>query len=464
MISSANHKRIGIYYLLIGLLIGIIGAILSIIIRVELYSSSTNIISYANVSYYNYNIMNHGLIMIFFILMPILLGAFGNYFLVLTVGLVDIVYPRINNIGYLLVLLAYVLVEIGILGEYILGVGWTLYPPLSIITSTYLISIIFIALLVSGVSSILTGINFVLLSLYSLTIDLLLISYIITSIMILYTLPVLSGIFIISISDILLSTSYLINYGDSVIYQHLFWYFGHPEVYILILPSFGLINYTLSYSINNYIFGVISMTIALISILIFGSIVWAHHMYVVSLESDTNLYFSIVTLIIAIPTGTKLYNWLFLSFDHYHSSIFITSLQLNIVLGLLFIIIIILGGVTGIILGNNILDIYLHDSYYVIAHFHYILSIGSVVSITLTLTFLIPYIHPYLTSVSSISITHILILFLNLNLIFVPLYYLGFNILPRRILEYSDYLFSWNSVATISVVSLYMLILTIIFS
>jgi heme/copper-type cytochrome/quinol oxidase subunit 1/quinol-cytochrome oxidoreductase complex cytochrome b subunit len=464
LISTTNHKRIGLYYLLTGAYIAILGIILSIIIRVELYCPDNNIINMSNVSFYNYTITNHGLLMLLFIVMPIVFGAYGNYLLVLTVGLIDIVFPRINNFGWLLLILSYVLIQFGILTEYLTGTGWTLYPPLSTITSTYLISTIFLALAISGVSSLLTSVNYLLLIPYLLHIsDLLLISFLITALMILYTMPVLAGAFLLATSDILLSTSYFSNYGDPVLYQHLFWWFGHPEVYVLILPSFGLINYSLSQYTSNYIFGSISMILALISILVFGSLVWGHHMFTVNMESDTNLYFSILTLVIAIPTGTKLYNWLFLSYS-YPYNLYQTS-NLPLLLCFIFVFIIIAGGITGIILGNNILDIQLHDTYYVVAHFHYILSLGSVISIILTLIQISSYINPVRVEtflMSCLDISYISILFIFLNIIFLPMYFLGFNTMPRRIPSYADYLFPWNSLSTISVVAFYLCLLSLI--
>ena len=243
LISTTNHKRIGLYYLLTGAYIAILGIILSIIIRVELYCPDNNIINMANVSFYNYTITNHGLLMLLFIVMPILFGAYGNYLLVLTVGLIDIIFPRINNFGWLLLILAYVLIQFGILTEYLTGTGWTLYPPLSTITSTYLISTIFLALVISGVSSLLTSVNYLLLIPYLLHIsDLLLISFLITALMVLYTMPVLAGAFLLATSDILLSTSYFSNYGDPVLYQHLFWWLA-----VLTRPP-----KTLLYSENSY--------------------------------------------------------------------------------------------------------------------------------------------------------------------------------------------------------------------
>lgn len=227
LISTTNHKRIGLYYLLIGSYIAILGIILSIIIRLELYSSSNTIINISNISFYNYTISNHGLLMLLFIVMPIVFGSYGNYLLVLTCGIVDIIFPRINNIGYLILLVSYLLIQYSIFTEYLTGSGWTLYPPLSTITSTYIISTMYLALSLSGISSLLTSINYLLLIPYLLHItDLLLISFLITSLMVLYTIPILAGGFLLATSDILLSTTYFSSYGDPILFQHLFWFFG----------------------------------------------------------------------------------------------------------------------------------------------------------------------------------------------------------------------------------------------
>jgi len=282
--------------------------------------------------------------------------------------------------------------------------------------------------------------------------------------MVLYSIPVLAGAFLLATSDILLTTSYFSNYSDPVLYQHLFWFFGHPEVYILILPSFGLINYQLSALTSNYIFGTISMILALISILLFGTVVWSHHMFTVNLESDTNLYFTILTLIIAIPTGTKLYNWLYVTSSSFTSN----SSSINIIpliLAYIFLLLVIQGGVTGVVLGNNILDLQLHDTYYVVSHFHFILSVATVLSIVLTIYSLSPSINQLrLTNILNSALTNYLLItvFILLNTIFLPMYYLGFNTMPRRIPEYSDYLQLWNSVSSISVISLYLSVAVLI--
>lgn len=245
LISTTNHKRIGLYYLLTGAYIAILGIILSIIIRLELYSPSNTIINISNISFYNYTISNHGLLMLLFIVMPIVFGSYGNYLLVLSCGLIDIVFPRINNFGYLLLLISYLLIQYSIFTEYLTGSGWTLYPPLSTLTSTYIISTMFIALSISGVSSLLTSVNYLLLIPYILHItDLLIISYLITSLMVLYTIPVLAGGFLLATSDILLSTSYFTSYGDPVLFQHLFWFFGQISIWPI---------YTVKYIMNDAI-------------------------------------------------------------------------------------------------------------------------------------------------------------------------------------------------------------------
>lgn len=469
LMSTTNHKRIGLYYLLTSSYIAIVGILLSIIMRIELSSPSSMIINNSNISFYNYSITNHGLLMLLFIVMPIVFGAFGNYLLVLTLGLIDIVFPRINNLGWLILILSYLIVQYSILTEYLTGTGWTLYPPLSTITSTFIISSMYLALSISGVSSLLTSINYLLLLPYLITItDLLFISFIVTSLLVLYTIPVLAGAFLLATSDILLTTSYFSNYSDPVLFQHLFWWFGHPEVYILILPSFGLINYQLSSYTSNYIFGTISMILALISIMLFGSIVWSHHMFTVNLETDTNLYFTVLTLIIAIPTGTKLYNWLYIaasSFTSNGSNLLQSSQILPLALAYIFLVMVIQGGVTGVVLGNNVLDLQLHDTYFVVAHFHYILSVATVISIVLTIYFLSHYINDLrLTTTLNSALTSysIITIFTLLNGIFLPQYFLGFNTLPRRIPEYADYLQMWNSISSISVIAFYLSVLVLL--
>jgi len=205
------------------------------------------------------------------------------------------------------------------------------------------------------------------------------------------------------------------------------------------------------------------MILALISILLFGSLVWSHHMFTVNLESDTNLYFTVLTLIIAIPTGTKLYNWLYVTASSFHSHVAIqSSALLTIGLAYIFLIIVIQGGVTGVVLGNNVLDLQLHDTYYVVSHFHYILSVATVVSIVLTLYFLANYFNAlriYPALLSGLTNYSILTIFLLLNTIFLPMYFLGFNTMPRRIPDYADYLQTWNSVSSVSVLAFYLSIL-----
>jgi len=286
--------------------------------------------------------------------------------------------PLTFNFSLLLILISYTLIIFSIILEYSIGVGWTLYPPLSII-STIIINGIIISLIISGLSSLLSSINYlIIIILFHGQVYLFSWSIIITAIMLIFTLPILTGVILMLLSDLYFNTIFFILFGDPILYQHLFWYFGHPEVYILIIPAFGIISQIISTLSQKIIFGNQSMILAMICISILGSIVWGHHIYTVGLEIESKIYYTNLTLIISLPTGTKIYNWLCIYLGN-NINLRISSLSLSF--SLIFIIIFTLGGITGIILGNDIIDLALHDTYYVIAHFHYILSIGAIISL-----------------------------------------------------------------------------------
>jgi len=381
--------------------------------------------------------------------MPALFGGIGNHFLPIYVGSPEIIFPRLNNLSILLLVVSYIILILALVAEYGIGSGWTLYPPLSIYpvnTTIVLIASLFIV----GLSSLVTSINYVCTVTHTLIMsDLFNPSVVITAVMLILVLPVLTGALLLVASDLYINTMFfrgIINgqSGDSVLYQHLFWFFGHPEVYIIILPGFGVINQIMSLLTQVYIFGMKSMLLALISIASVGFIVWAHHMFAVGLEIETNIYFTVATLLIAIPTGTKLYNWL----SMYNGNI---SPLMNIVL--LFIIIFLLGGVTGIILANNVIDLALHDTYYVVAHFHYILSIAAILSL---IAGVVIYHHLY----TILTIYALITLLISWNITFFPLYFLGFNLMPRRIMDYPDYLNGWNYISSLGSI---LTVLTLLF-
>merc|ERR1719386_391702 len=312
LVKNCNHKRLGIYYLFSAFIFGISGTLISVLMRIELYSSGNRIISPENQNFYNVSITLHGFLMIFFLVMPALFGGFGNYFVPIFQGSPEVVYPRVNNFSILI---------LSFISEFGGGTGWTLYPPLS--TSFMSLSpsstgnLIF-GLLISGISSCLTSLNFwtTILNLRSYylslkTMPLLPWALLITGGMLLLTLPILSGGLLMVLADLHSNTLFFdpIFGGDPIFYQHLFWFFGHAEVYILIIPAFGIISIIISGIAQKIIFGIQSMIFAMSCISLLGTLVWGHHMYTVGLEGDTKAYFTGVTILISLPTGTKIFNW-----------------------------------------------------------------------------------------------------------------------------------------------------------
>ena len=372
-------------------------------------------------------------------------------FIILLTSNSAVVYPRVNNFSILILSLSYLFLILSLISEFGGGTGWTLYPPLS--TSFMSLSpsstgnLIF-GLLISGISSCLTSLNFwtTILNLrsYYLTLKTMPLfpwALLITGGMLLLTLPILSGALLMVLADLHSNTLFFdpIFGGDPIFYQHLFWFFGHPEVYILIIPAFGIISITISGILQKIIFGNQSMIFAMSCISLLGSVVWGHHMYTVGLETDTRAYFSGVTILISLPTGTKIFNWL----STYLGNPPLLQLKTNSpFFGLLFLLMFTIGGSTGIILGNAAVDLGLHDTYYVVAHFHFVLSLGAVIAIFSGVIFngekivgsknLLP------SSSSRNSLYHLVSTFIGILLTFSPMHFLGFNVMPRRIPDFPD--------------------------
>merc|ERR1739846_201350 len=462
LLKNCNHKRLGIYYLLSAFIFGISGTLVSVLMRIELYSSGNRIISPENQNFYNVSITLHGLLMIFFLVMPGLFGGFGNYFVVIFQGSPEVVYPRVNNFSILILFLSYLLLILSLISEFGGGTGWTLYPPLSTsfmsLSPSSTANLIF-GLLISGVSSCLTSLNFwvTILNLrsYSLTLKTLPLfpwALLITAAMLLLVLPVLTGALLMVLADLHSNTLFFdpVFGGDPVLYQHLFWFFGHPEVYILIIPAFGIISIVISGISQLIIFGNQSMIFAMSSISLLGSLVWGHHMYTVGLESDTRAYFTGVTILISLPTGTKIFNWLFTYLGNpplLHlriSSVFFSHL---------FLLMFTIGGSTGVILGNAAVDLALHDTYYVVAHFHFVLSLGAIIAIFSGIIFsgekIVGTKSLLLSPSSTLSLFHLHLIFIGILLTFSPMHFLGFNVMPRRIPSFPDSFNSWNSLSSI---------------